>query len=512
MENNTPNNMTNNTPVNFLLQDTPDSKDFELSQYINQDKINPNKLPTREWAESIGFIIDQKNDSSFTITGLNTSTSAVAIKKMFHNIVMASDTDFAVYNITGYYEIRSALKNKDGNITVARIIYSILNYYPGLRLWNSYREQDLLNALMREIKTTVHTWNSGEYLTLENGIFLMGKKQLIPHSPKLYKTYILPMSYKPDALCPRFRQFIEEITLSDQSLAFNLQEQVGYIISNSTKAEKAFFWVSDGSSGKSTLANIIEAMVGTDNISAVTLHDFNSRFGLAPMFGKKLNLANESEVSGLFRTERLKLLCTNDKVTVDRKGLSALNVRLSIKLLFLTNNMPELITDTKYGLERRLHITPFPAKFVGKEVDIYLTEKLLQEIDGILLWALEGLERLQKNSYQFTPCDAIENAKRDFFKNANPVLNFFGSFYEQVDPSEQKSILKSSIYPAYEQWATQNHKPRTSKRKFWEQISHFYENAGDPLIIEKRHPGLDYLINYQKIDDTCDEILVLDLC
>ena len=41
MENNTPNNITNNTPVNLLLQDTPDSKDFELSQYINQDKINP---------------------------------------------------------------------------------------------------------------------------------------------------------------------------------------------------------------------------------------------------------------------------------------------------------------------------------------------------------------------------------------------------------------------------------------------------------------------------------------
>nr|WP_320024561.1 phage/plasmid primase, P4 family [uncultured Acetobacterium sp.] len=512
MENNTPNNVINSTTNNLSIQDTPDSKDFDLSQYINTDRINPNKLPPRKWAESIGFIFDQKKDDSFTITGLNTSICAQAIKKMFYNIVMASDTDFALYNISGYYEIRSALKNKDGNITVARIIYSILNYHPGLRLWTSYREQDLLTALMRELKTTVHTWNSGEYLTLENGVFLMGKKLLIPHSPKLYKTYILPMSYKPGAQSHRFLQFIEEITLSNKSLALNLQEQAGYIISNSTKAAKAFFWVSDGSSGKSTLANILEAIVGTENISAVTLHDINSRFGLAPMFGKKLNLANESEVSGLFRTERLKLLCTNDKVTVDRKGLPALNVRLSIKLLFLTNNMPELITDTKYGLERRLHITPFPAKFAGKEVDINLTEKLLQEIDGILLWALEGLERLQKNNYQFTPCDAIENAKRDFFKNANPVLNFFGSSYMKTDPSSQKAILKSSIYTAYEQWATQNYKPRTSKQKFWEQLSQYYENAGEPLVIEKRHPGLDYLVNYKEIDDSLDDIEVLDLC
>ena len=510
MKNNTSNNISN-TLIDLSTPDAPDSKDFELSQYINQEKINPNRLPPREWAKSIGFIFDQKKDDSFTITGLNTSISAQAIKKMFHHIVMASDTDFALYNISGFFEIRSALKNKDGNITVARIIYRILNYNPGLHLWTSFREQDILTALMRELKTTVHTWNSGEYLTLENGVFLMGKKQLIPHSPKLYKTYILPMSYKPDAQCLRFRQFIEEITLSDESLALNLQEQAGYIISNSTKAAKAFFWTSDGSSGKSTLANTLEAMVGTDNISAVTLHDINSRFGLAPMFGKKLNLANESEVSGLFRTERLKLLCTNDKVAVDRKGLPALNVRLSIKLLFLTNNMPELITDTKYGLERRLHITPFPAKFAGKEVDINLTEKLLQEIDGILLWALEGLERLQKNSYQFTPCDAIENAKRDFFKNANPVLNFFGSSYMKTDPSSQKAILKSSIYTAYEQWATQNYKPRTSKQKFWEQLSQYYENAGEPLVIEKRHPGLDYLLHYQLTDEysPVDEIIEL---
>ena len=155
-KNNTPNNVINSTTNNLLIQDTPDSKDFDLSQYINLDRINPNRLPPRKWAESIGFIFDQKKDDSFTITGLNTSISAQAIKKMFHDIVMASDTDFALYNISGYYEIRSALKNKDGNITVARIIYRILNYHPGLRLWSSFREQDLLTALMRELKTTVH--------------------------------------------------------------------------------------------------------------------------------------------------------------------------------------------------------------------------------------------------------------------------------------------------------------------------------------------------------------------
>ncbi|MDK2937382.1 MAG: putative primase/helicase [Eubacteriaceae bacterium] len=494
-----------------LIDEVTDSEDFELSQFIALEKINPQGLSVLEWAESIGFIFEQKENSAITINGLNITVCVQAIKNMFHNIVMGSETDFAIYNKSGYYEICSALRNKAGYIKMARIIYYLLNYYEGVHLWNSSREQALLTALMREIKTTVHTWNSGEYLTLKNGIFLIGSKMLIPHSPKFYKTYVLPITYRPEAQCLRFLQFIDEITLSDQSLALNLQEQVGYIISNSMKGEKVFFWISDGSSGKSTLGNIIEAMVGTDHISSVTLHDLNSRFGLEPMFGKKLNLANESEVAGLFRTERLKLLCTNDKVTIDRKGQTAITVRPSIKLLFLTNNMPELITDIKYGFERRLHITPFPAKFVGKGADINLTEKLLEEIDGILLWALEGLERLKANKYRFTPCEAIENAKRDFFKNANPILNFFGLYYEKAEPSEQKAILKSSIYQAYEQWATQNYKPRTSKRKFWEQLNQYFENISEPLLIEKRHPGHDYLLNYKEVDESEDNIEVLGL-
>ncbi|WKY44863.1 phage/plasmid primase, P4 family [Eubacteriaceae bacterium ES2] len=493
------------------IDDITNSIDFDLSQYIDLQKINPKGLSVQEWAESLGFIFKQQKDSSITISGLNISVCATAIKNMFHNIVMGSETDFAIYNNSGYYEICSTIKNKPGYIIVARIFYYLLNYYDGVHLWSSMREHDLITALMREIKTTVHTWNSGEYLTLKNGIFLLGNKMLIPHSPKFYKTYVLPITYQPAAQCLRFLQFIDEITLSDQPLALNLQEQVGYIISNSMKAAKVFFWVSDGASGKSTLGNIVEAMIGTDNISSVTLSEFNSRFGLEPMLGKKLNLANESEVSGLFRTERIKLISTNDKITIDRKGQPAITVRPSIKLLFLTNNMPELITDIKHGFERRLHITPFPAKFTGKGADINLTEKLLEEIDGILLWALAGLERLKANNYQFTPCEAIENAKRDFFRNANPILNFFGSFYEKKDPAEKTSILKSSIYPTYEQWASQNYKTRTSKRKFWEQLNEYFEGIGEPLLIEKRHPGYDYLLNYQAIDAMNDDIEVLGL-
>jgi phage/plasmid-associated DNA primase len=81
----------------------------------------------------------------------------------------------------------------------------------------------------------------------------------------------------------------------------------------------------------------------------------------------------------------------------------------------------------------------------------------------------------------------------------------------KTDPSSQKAILKSSIYTAYEQWATQNYKPRTSKQKFWEQLSQYYENAGEPLVIEKRHPGLDYLLHYQLTDEysPVDEIIEL---
>ena len=66
------------------------------------------------------------------------------------------------------------------------------------------------------------------YLTLKNGLFSLQEGRLIPHTPDVFTTNLLPYDYDPSAKCPRFIQYLNEIFLEDQEKIEAIQEVVGY--------------------------------------------------------------------------------------------------------------------------------------------------------------------------------------------------------------------------------------------------------------------------------------------
>ena len=53
------------------------------------------------------------------------------------------------------------------------------------------------------------------YLTLQNGLYDLSSYELIPHDPEIFTTNLLPYDYDPDADCPRWLQYLDEVFLSD---------------------------------------------------------------------------------------------------------------------------------------------------------------------------------------------------------------------------------------------------------------------------------------------------------
>ncbi|MCK4377839.1 MAG: hypothetical protein KAW01_00760 [Deltaproteobacteria bacterium] len=49
------------------------------------------------------------------------------------------------------------------------------------------------------------------YLTMGNGLYDLENYELIPHSPDIFTTNLLPYDYDPEATCPRWLQFLGEI-------------------------------------------------------------------------------------------------------------------------------------------------------------------------------------------------------------------------------------------------------------------------------------------------------------
>ena len=50
-----------------------------------------------------------------------------------------------------------------------------------------------------------------KYLNLNNGLFDLVEKKLVPHTLEVFTTKLLPYDYNPDAKCPKFLKYLDEV-------------------------------------------------------------------------------------------------------------------------------------------------------------------------------------------------------------------------------------------------------------------------------------------------------------
>lgn len=111
-----------------------------------------------------------------------------------------------------------------------------------------------------------------------------------------------------------------------------------------------------GGTGKSTLLEVLTKIVGEEFTSNVLLDQFGNRFIFANMLGKYLNIGDDNGKNDeLQNVGTLKSIVTGNRVTIDRKNISPIEVRIFAKQLFATNILP-YIDFTDGGIMRRLNI------------------------------------------------------------------------------------------------------------------------------------------------------------
>ena len=361
--------------------------------------------------------------------------------------------------------------------------------------WKEDRESAGLAAYQRDIYKGVPPLATENFLNLANGILNLDTLQLTPHSPDYFFTVQIPIDYDPNAKCPRFEKFLHEITGVDKEIIAVLQEWLGYCLSNSTQAEKLAFFYGQGSNGKSVFAKVMVILIGKENCSAVSLSDFNSPFGLEPLINSKLNLASENEISGKLGSEKLKAVVSGDEINIQRKHKLSVTIRPSTKITMLMNNLPA-VSDVSYGFFRRILLIPFNQTFTEETRDVDLFNKLMEEMPGILNFAIAGLVRLQSNQYNFSKSQVMEEVLRQYQGTQNPTADFFKDTYVQSDDS---SISRSSLYNDYIAYCDNKGYERLSRADFWKRLK---IAANDPKneiqLAFKEVRGKEFLKNYKK--------------
>ena len=299
------------------------------------------------------------------------------------------------------------------------------------------------------------------YVFVRNGV-----ASLEEPDPELGIRYLLPCHYEPTGSSPnRFLQFIEEI-LPDETVRARVQEYIGYTLTSDARYQRAQLWLGTGANGKGVLANIVQALHSRPE--SVRLESLDG-FGLSSLIDATLIFSDEAP-SGRVNEQLLKSLIAGEQVLVDRKYSDPVSVKFRGKWLVLGNNLPDL-QDHSHGFWRRWDLVPFSVTIPEERRDSRLAEKIIQsELSGVLVWALDGLKRLQlRGGFDVEMPKAMQVSIDDAKKYTNQVL----AWCEEVSVTVTSEFVtwKDDVYRDYELWCSRNGARAFSSNAFWHEMN-----------------------------------------
>jgi putative DNA primase/helicase len=273
----------------------------------------------------------------------------------------------------------------------------------------------------------------------------------MPATPEFFTLNSLPFAYEPGAPEPRaWLDFLQTLWPTDAESRDALQEIFGLMLTGETRFQKAFLLVGPKRSGKSTIARVLTQLLGQDNVCGPTLSQLGQQFGSAPLIGKRLAIIADARLSGRADAaavaERILNITGEDSQTIDRKFREPWTGKLDTRLFIISNELPRL-TDASGALASRLLTLVLTSSFYDRE-DTELTDKLLEELPGILNWAIIGWHRLAPRK-RFVPPRASAEAQRELEDMASPITAFLR---DRCKVGSCETVLISALYQAWCDW------------------------------------------------------------
>ena len=271
-----------------------------------------------------------------------------------------------------------------------------------------------------------------------------------PLSPRLFTTTGRDFEYPPNADCPQWKKFIDEI-LPDEELKELAQEIFGLSMIADTSFQVFFILLGIGQNGKNVYLDVLAEVVGKANTCCVPVARFGERFALWPLVDALVNIVSEIDVDrnhGSIRIaeDKLKAIVSGDFIEIERKNQDIFKARASARLVFACNALPP-IADRSNGIWRRMVILPFDVVIPDDKRDKLLAKKIIAtELSGVFLWALEGLLRLQKRG-MFNEPAASKAIKAEHRLTCSPEDEFLSEYVRAGQPAD--FIVIGEIYAAY---------------------------------------------------------------
>ena len=289
----------------------------------------------------------------------------------------------------------------------------------------------------------------------------------------------LPVAYNPDAPTPtRWLAFLDGLLYPEDIPT--LQEYIGYCLIPSNKGQRMMVIKGSGGEGKSQIGVVLSRLFGCNMKDGSIGKISENRFARADLEHTLLCVDDDMRMEALRQTNYVKSIVTaQGQMDLERKGKQSYQGWMYARLLAFSNGDLQALYDRSDGFYRRQLILTTKDKPLSRVDDPDIAEKMAAEVEGILLWAFEGLQRLVKNGFQFTESDRAKRNRELVKRDNNNVFDFLES-EGYIRLKADACTSSKELYEVYRMWCEENSLNAIKARGF-----------SDALIANQRRYNLE---------------------
>lgn len=338
-------------------------------------------------------------------------------------------------------------------------------------------------ADMTSYPRSVFTLTPLQLIPLQNGVYDMKTKCLLPHSPLYRFRYQFPITYDPQATCPKTEEFMRQVLTEEQ---YNIViEWVGYYFYRLYSFKKAIIFVGEGNTGKTTLLETIIHLLGKENISAVSLHKMSSdKFAAAQLYEKHGNIVDELSAKDISDTGNFKIATGGGSIGGEYKYGNQFLFQNFSKFTFACNKIPDVEDFDDEAYFNRWMVISFNKQIVTQIPNFIATLTTEEERSGFFNLAMKGLERLlSQQAFSYTKTGL--ETKIEMMKSGSSIARFTS---EQIEQEVGFEMSKADMYQHYTDFCAAESLATETMDMFGKKFSFYVSYASEGLIHDVENP------------------------
>ena len=328
-------------------------------------------------------------------------------------------------------------------------------------LLNSSRLTNMLREAQPKATVKIADLDRDPWLVnFKNGSVDVSTGKLREHRREDFATHLIPHNYNPQAKCPQFLKFLDEVF--GRPLVEFVHRALGYSLTGSTREKCLFLLLGPTDCGKTTFLNIVGTLLasytGQVKIESLMVErgrpmDGNAQSDIADLRGKRFVKTSETEEGQTVRESLLKVLTQGQgEFRAVRKYENPFSFPETWKIWLDANHRPG-IRGTDDAIWNRLVPIPVlgipvPPEKMNRELAARLAS---DEAEGILAWMVRGATTWHRKGLRLPK--QIAKHRENWRGDVDELGRWLA---ERTVKDDQSQIEGQKLYADYRYWRATN--------------------------------------------------------